>query len=253
MTITAVKKSIARFDPVSSHPVDESERHYSAVHFPFAQRLLYDMPQVVSYHTNRVLRQYDLCGGWNQRPTAWRFVLLVFDAGRGLEFTREINELITQDHLNCLKSLRSCGVEETTVLDRLSGQTTLGKYLIEFDRAPSVGAVEADARLGAITEGLLEHFRDAFGTRLIRSNRVSVEGEAEAVREPGQRSTGRVLPETDKHAYLEIYVDDTNWGDDVFARSDVRALLREPCFSTLAVYHVEERCGIDRRQLAGEG
>lgn len=244
-------KSIARFDPVTTHPVEESERHYREVHFPWAQRMLRERPQVLTYHTNRVLRQYDLRAAWNQRPTAWRFVLLTFEPGRGLELDGDTAELIARDHPNCLRNLRSCPVEETLLLDRRCGQTSLQKYLVELDRAPGVTADEADHRLDVLVDGLLGHLDRAFGARLVRRNRVLGEGATVPVVEEGQRGTGELRPETDKHAYLELYFDDTAWGDELFARTEVRALLRDRCFSTLETYHVEERCGLDRRSTTG--
>jgi hypothetical protein len=128
-------KSISRFNPVSTLALEECERHYTEVHFPFARQLLRGKPQVVSYHTNRVLRQYDINGGWRQRPTAWRFVILRFEEGRSLEVSEEERRLIADDHLNCLRDLRSCPVAEEDVIDRCRNQTAMAKYLFEFDRS----------------------------------------------------------------------------------------------------------------------
>ena len=247
VALREVSKSISRFLPVTTQPPEESERHYSQVHFPWAQRLLAEREQVLTYHTNRVLRQYDQTGGFARRPTAWRFVLLTFEPGRGLELDADTAERIAQDHPNCLRALRATPVESSLVLDRLDGQPVLAKYLIELDRAEQTPQEQADRRIEELVDGLAQRLEDAAGFRSLWSNRVLGEAEAEAVVEEGQRVTGQLLPDTDKCAYLEVYFDDTSFGDQFFARDEVLGLLENPSFATLAVYHVEERCGLDRR------
>lgn len=239
-------KSIARFDPVSAHPVEESEHHYVEVHARWARRRLREFPAVRSYHTNRVLRQYDMLGGWRQRPTAWRFVVLRFD-GERIGFTPADSALIARDHLNCLRDLRSCVVEERVLHDERRDQTAFEKYLFEYDRSPDVTREEADKSLDAIVDRVVPAARDAFGLRLLVLNRVLAESEALPSREPGQVPTGRLLPETTKHAYMEWYFDHQEWGDDFFAVDDVRRALQEAPFAVANGYHVQEKCGLDRR------
>lgn len=242
-----MSKSISRFLPVSTQPPEESERHYSQVHFPWAQRLLAEREQVRTYHTNRVLRQYDQTGRFARRPTAWRFVLLTFEPGRGLELDPATAERIAQDHPNCLRALRATPVEPTLILDRVDGQTVLAKYLVELDRAAETSPEEADLRLKVMIDRLASRLDGTPGFRSLSSNRVLGEARTEAVVEEGQRVIGQLLPGTDKCAYLELYFDDLSFGDRFFARDDVLELLEDPTFAMLAVYHVEERCGLDRR------
>jgi hypothetical protein len=99
-----------------------------------AQDLLRPMPTLLSYHTNRAVAQADVNGGWSQRPRAWRFVVLRFAPGETLAFTPEQNEMVAEDHVNCLYRLRSCEVDENVVLDRVDGQLALAKFMIEADR-----------------------------------------------------------------------------------------------------------------------
>ena len=239
-------KGIGRFDPVSTHPPEESERHYVEVHTRWARHRLRQMPEVESYHTNRVLRQYDIRGGWGQRPTAWRFVVLRYD-GPGIGFTPADRAKIANDHLNCLKNLRSCVVDEETLIDRRCGQTVLEKYLFEYDRSPEMAPAEADEHLSDLVRTLVDLAGDTFGLRLVLLDRVVAEAEALPSREPGQVPTGRLLEETTKHAYLELYFDQQEWGDDFFARPDVRAALQDVPFAVANGYHVHEGCGLDRR------
>ena len=239
-------KSIARFDPVSTHPVEESERHYVEVHARWARQRLRQLPAVLSYHTNLVMRQYDMRGDWRQRPTAWRFVVLRFE-GERLGFTPVDSALVARDHLNCLRDLRSCVVDERVLLDQRRGQTTFEKYLFEYDRSPDVTPGEADMALDVLVDCVVPAARDAFGLRLLVLNRVLAESEALPSREPGQVPTERLLPETTKHAYLEWYFDHQEWGDDFFAAHNVRRALQDAPFAIANGYHVHEACGLDRR------
>ena len=244
--VGSVTKTIGRIEPLSTQPVEESERHYVEVHTRWARHRLRQLPEVTAYHTNRVLRQYDIRGGWAQRPSAWRFVILRFEGPR-ISFTPEDRATIARDHLNCLKNLRSCVVDEQVLLDQRSGQTAFEKYLFEYDRAPDTSREQADADLDALLRSLLDLADGAFGLRLVALNRVVAEAEALRADEPGQVPTGRLLDDTTKLAYLEIYFDQQEWGDDFFARDDVGATLRSGSFEVANGYHVHEACGMDRR------
>ncbi len=140
-------KSIGRFDPTPSRTLEECERHYTRVHVRMAQDLLRPVPSLLSYHTNRAVAQADVNGGWNQRPRAWRFVVLRFTPGATLVFTPQQNEMVAQDHVNCLYRLRQGDVDEHVLLDRLDRQLALAKFMIEADRAPGWTS-KASGRLG---------------------------------------------------------------------------------------------------------
>lgn len=244
---SSLGKSISRFLPVTTHPVEESERHYVEVHFPWAQRLLRAQPQVQTYHVNRAVRQYDQLGRFRRRPSAWRFVLLTFDEGRNLQFDVRTSNAIAQDHPNCLRDLRGTPVEESVVRSRLDGQTALAKYLIEVDRTTATPQADAVRGFESFTDALAERLDAVADFRLLRLNRVLAEAATAPVVEPGQRTTGEMLPETTKTGYVEVYFDDAYAGDDFFARRDVLELFDDARFATMAAYHVEERCGLDRR------
>lgn len=240
-------KVVGRFDPLASLPLAECERHYTEVHFPFAQRQLRTMPHVVTYHTNRVTAELDLAGGWRQRPRAWRFVLLRFQPGRALGFPPDVAEAVAQDHRNVLSNLRSYQVREDVRLDRLTGQTALAKYLFEVDRDPAVPAQESADRLAAGIGRLRDLAADAYGLRLLTADWVLSERAATPIDEPGQRPSPVPLPSTDRLAYLELYADAEEWAEQWLATPDVRAVLRDPFFPSFAGYRVEERCGLDTR------
>ncbi len=162
-------KVIGRFDPTPSRTPEECERHYTQVHVRMAQDLLRPMRSLVSYYTNRAVAQADVTGGWEQRPRAWRFVVLRFAPGETLAFTAEQNEMVAQDHVNCLYRLRSCEVEETVLLDRVDGQLTLAKFMIEADRAPGVDPEQAWRVFTDLAERVRAAMDGAFGARTLIS------------------------------------------------------------------------------------
>ena len=208
-----MSKAIGRFDPTPSRTPEECERHYAQVHVRMAQDLLRPMPSLLSYHTNRVVAQADITGGWGQHPRAWRFNMLRFAPGQTLAFTDEQNEMVARDHVNCLYRLRHCEVEETVLLDRLSGQTALAKFLLEADRPPSAGPDQAWAAFSALAERVQAAMDGAFGARALVVNRVLTELECEPVDVEGQRPVG-VLDETTRVGYLEAYFDHPRWGEE---------------------------------------
>jgi len=236
-------KMISRFDPSAHTTLEEAERHYSRVHFPFACNLLSNMRHIRTYHTNRVIRELDIAGGWGQRPTAWRFVLLTFEEDRSLEFDQTTVNYIAQDHLNFLRNLRSSMVTETVPLDRLTGQPTLVKYLIEIDCLPDDEC--PSQALAAFEAQVLELAEPREELRQVKLNRIDCELEAEAMEEPGQRSTDRLLSGTNKVGFIEIYADDFHWSDTFFQNDKMSRLLRNTPFR-ISVRAVEERCGLDR-------
>ena len=143
-------KVIGRFDPTPSRTPEECERHYTQVHVRMAQDLLRPMPSLLSYYTDRAVAQADVNGGWNQRPRAWRFVVLRFTPGETLAFTAEQNEMVAQDHVNCLYRLRSCDVDENVLLDRVGRPAGAGQV---HDRGGPSRGRRCRRRLGCVQRG----------------------------------------------------------------------------------------------------
>jgi hypothetical protein len=243
-----VAKAIGRFDPTPSRTPEECERHYTQVHVRMAQDLLQQMPSVLSYHTNRVVAQADVTGGWGQLPRAWRFNMLRFAPGETLAFSPEQNEMVAQDHTNCLYRLRHCDVEETVLLDRVGGQTALAKFLLEADRPAPVAPDQAWESFSALAQRVLAVMDGAFGARALYLNRVLSELECEPVDVEGQRPVG-VLAETTRVGYLEAYFDHRRWGEEalgVLARD--AGLGRVPGLTSVNLLRVEEEAALDVRQ-----
>lgn len=243
-------KSITQFLPLRALPVEECERHYVEVHVPFAQAALRELPNVVTYHTNRVDRQLDISGGWHQRPTSWRFVLLQYEEGTRVGFSREQVRTIELDHENCLRRLQRCTVEEEIAVDRRCGQRQMTKYLVAVDRRvePALPApADVEAELEQLTGILRRSVDEEFGGRLMVVNRVVDEAESKPGREEGQRGTDRLLPSTDKLAFIEVYFDDATWGDAAIGRMFHEGGFRSRTLD-IDVFQVDERCGLDRRQ-----
>jgi hypothetical protein len=242
-----VAKAIGRFDPTPSRTPEECERHYTQVHVRMAQELLRPMPSLLSYHTNRVVAQADVTGGWGQLPRAWRFNLLRFAPGEALAFTPEQNEMVARDHVNCLYRLRHCDVEETALLDRLGGQTATAKFLLEADRPASVDPEQAWASFSALAERMHAAMDGAFGARALYVNRVLNELECEPVDVEGQRPVG-VLDETTRVGYLEAYFDHVRWGEEalgLLARDGGLGALDD--LVGVSLFRVEEEAPLDNR------
>lgn len=240
-------KRIAHFLPLAALPAEESDRHYREVHTPFARRLLREAEQVVSYHTAKVTAELDLAGGWRQRPRAFRFIVMRFLPGRSLELPEDVHERIVQDHRSCLRELRSFAVSEQVLVDRLRGQTSLVKYVLELDRRADTSPADADRHLAERLAGLAEQVDRAFGLRQVLVDRVEGEAATEAVDEPGQRPLGRQLPDTRRHAFVEFYADHPEWAEEWFALPAVDRVLRDPWWERARCYRVAEECGLDRR------
>ncbi|MGX4694851.1 hypothetical protein [Streptomyces sp. JNUCC 63] len=240
-------KTVSHFLPLPTVTADEADQHYLQVHTRFARHFLREMEQVVSYHINRAVAEYDLVGGWAQRPHAFRFIVMRFLPGRGLELPEQLRELIVQDHRNFLCDLRPFRVREEVVLDRLNGQTALEKYVFELDRPDGADPEEASAHLRERMAVLAEEASRAFGIRQILVDHVESEGATEPVDEPGQRTLPGTLPATSRQAFVELYFDQREWAEDWFARPAVRGVLQDRYWQPIRGYRVKELCGLDRR------
>ncbi len=237
-------KVIGRFDPTPSRTPEECERHYIQVHVRMAQDLLRPMPSLLSYYTNRAAAQADVNGGWKQRPRAWRFVVLRFTAGETLAFTAEQNEMVAQDHVNCLYRLRSCDVDESVLLDRVDGQLALTKFMLEADRAPGVDAGDAWSAFSRLTDRVHAEVGGAFGVRRLIANRVLNEVECEPLEVEGQRPIG-LLDETTRVGYIEAYFDHARWGAEALGPLVARGALRDPRLVDVNLLRVDELAPLD--------
>jgi hypothetical protein len=239
-----VGKSIGRFDPTPSRTPEECERHYTQVHVRMAQDLLRPMPSLLSYHTNRAVAQADVNGGWKQRPRAWRFVVLRFTPGETLAFSPEQNEMVAQDHTNCLYRLRQGDADEHVLLDRVDRQLALAKFLIEADRAPGVHADTAWDVFNALADRVRGVMDGAFGARRLILNRMLNEVECEPLDVEGQRPIG-LLEDTTRVGYIEAYFDHARWGEEALNVIAASGALRDPALQDVNLLRVEEAAALD--------
>ena len=239
-------KTISHFLPVSTRSRGECDRHYMEVHTRFARRFLREMDDVVAYHVGLATAEYDLSGDWRQEPRAFRFIVMRTTGGP-LRLPPELGEVIAQDHRNFLRELRQFSVEEQVLVDELRGQTALVTYLFEFDRAGTDDPAEARRRLDAGMARLRDEAAHAFGLRLLVVNRVLDERATEPIDEPGQRPLPRLLPETTKQAFVELWFDQQEWAEEWFRRPAVRAVLQDRAWALARGYRIDESCGLDRR------
>jgi hypothetical protein len=239
-----VGKSIGRFDPTPSRTPEECERHYTQVHVRMAQDLLRPMPSLLSYHTNRAVAQADVTGGWNQRPRAWRFVVLRFTPGATLAFTPEQNEMVAQDHVNCLYRLRQGDVDERVLLDYIDRQLALAKFMIEADRAPGVDGEVAWDVFSGLADRVRRVMEGAFGARRLIVNRVLNEVECEPVDVEGQRPIG-LREDTTRVGYIEAYFDHARWGQEALSGLVAQGALRDPALRDVNLLRVDEQAALD--------
>ena len=237
-------KSIGRFDPTPSRTPEECERHYTQVHVRMAQDLLRPVPSLLSYHTNRAVAQAYVTGGWNQRPRAWRFVVLRFTPGETLAFTPEQNEMVAQDHVNCLYRLRQGDVDEHVLLDRVDRQLALAKFMLEADRAAGVEADAAWAAFSALADRLRGVMDGAFGARRLIVNRVLNEVECEPMDVEGQRPIG-LLEDSTRVGYIEAYFDHARWGEEALGGLVAEGALRDHALVDVNLLRVEELAPLD--------
>jgi hypothetical protein len=212
-----------------------------------AQELLRPMPALLSYHIGRAVAQADVNGGWKMRPRAWRFVALRFAEGENLAFTPEQNEMVAQDHVNCLYRLRSCDAEETVLFSRLDGQTATAKFMLEADRPESVDPEQAWNSFSELADRVSTAMYGAFGARALFLNRILNEVECEPLDVEGQRPIG-LLEQTTRVGYIEAYFDHPRWGEEalgVLARDG--ALGRVPDLVDVNLLRLEEQAALDVR------
>jgi hypothetical protein len=243
-------KRILQFQPSALRPLEECEQHYLDVHSSWAVRTFQGMDALVGYHTNLMLRQWDIQGGFGRRPDVWRFAEMRSRPGEPFEFAPGTTEMLSDDHQNFLSHLRRFDVEERTWLDRRAGRLTSAKYVVVLDRPAGVSEAEAPQRVEDVVTAWRDLLADAYGARLLVEDRVLLERENVAMREPGQRPTGRVVEDGRRLAYLSAYFDDQVWGDAFFARPETREALAGAGFAagSFAGYHVLERAPHDRRR-----
>ena len=239
-----LKKKISRLAPAGDR--DESERHYMVVHHTFARdqfrRVATD---VIGYHANRAVGQFDLNGRFRERPDAWRFVVTRWESrdSHTVGFMNEtLRNLFYADRPNCIGSVAACDVEEEVMVDRMTGQTSLVKYLFryapqQFGDRETFDSYYRSKHLPA----LLEALATTAGVRLFVTNRVLREAEL-ADREDGTMEyTGAYLDRPSTYVYEEYYFDHDGLGDDFFSSEAALALLRDSPYGRVLGYLVEVR------------
>jgi hypothetical protein len=209
-----------------------------------AQDLLRPMPSLLSYHTSRAVAQADVNGGWNQRPRAWRFVVLRFTPGETLAFSPEQNDMVAQDHVNCLYRLRQGDVDEHVLLDHIDRQLALAKFMIEADRAPGVDGEAAWDVFSDLADRVRRVMEGAFGARRLIVNRVLNEVECEPLDVEGQRPIG-LREDTTRVGYLEAYFDHARWGEEALSGLVAQGALRDPALVDVNLLRLDEHAPLD--------
>jgi hypothetical protein len=247
-------KRISRFLPSERCTRDQADAHYENVHHRFAMRMFRDhAPTVRLYAINHAVAQRDLAGTFQQRPHAWRFVILDVDErgaapdSGGKEWLPQWAERsIVLDHTNFLREVRPFEVEPTEIVDRRNGQTSLVKILVECGATAAESTAAAESAYDRFWSAVAEN-GDAFGLRLAVGNRALREAEMMSVLEPGQAYTGRYLESTTMTGFGELYFDHSVWAEEFFRIPAISETLRPSEGVDLGVYAVRELVGVDRR------
>jgi hypothetical protein len=251
--VTKLQKTIARFEPVAALGEAACERHYRRVHLPLARRPLGSVETIRRYSTWHVRAQYDAAGGWNLAPRAWRFATQLFHdpaASTGeaaTAFPANVRNTLAEDHRNCLSRLRRFDVEDRTLRDLFGDQRTGQGYVFEYERSDGDDPVSARLAFGELASAAVDRLEGAPGLRRVVSNTVRAEAESEALDEPGQRLTGKLMPSTLMVGYLEVTFDHSSYGRAVFATEGVRQVLQSREFADSNGYEIVEEVGFDKR------
>ncbi|HEY1690419.1 MAG TPA: hypothetical protein VGF95_16320 [Solirubrobacteraceae bacterium] len=244
-------KTITRMQPYAEDRRAESEDYYLRVHTPFLRRRYRELGVEVVYRTNLVLAQWDHLGGWAHPIDTWRFVQrdiegIGADLSATTEDERQVRRLIERDHLFFVADMTMYSVEERTLWDRLSKQTSLAKYLFELSEGDRP---KHDAKVAAIrlSQALGELAPTLYGLRLLLENRVLCAAEPAALERPGQTFTGRTV-KSEALAIYECYFDNSQWGAEALASAQFVELMHDWGIDTVRGYHVLEEVGVDTRQ-----
>jgi hypothetical protein len=247
-----MRKKFVELLPYDRTDLPAADAHYLDVHFRFAASTFHDVEAVRAYHTNRVVGQLDLTGGFAGQPDTWRFVVTQWDDGGDDHHVgwldARVRELFFADRAGHIAGVRSWEVDEQTVVDRRSGQLTSVKYVLRYPREhhPSADAFwhwyrnEHLPALHALTVA-------APGLRLYLSNAVTREAESRVRADGLSEYTGAYLGDASMRCFEELWFDSELVADRFFRSDGALAVLRDGQMGKVAGYHVEERCGIDRR------
>jgi len=170
--------------------------------------------------------------------------VLRFTPGETLAFTPEQNEMVAQDHVNCLYRLRQGDVDEHVLLDRVDRQLALAKFMLEADRAAGVEADAAWAAFSALADRLRGVMDGAFGARRLIVNRVLNEVECEPMDVEGQRPIG-LLEDSTRVGYIEAYFDHARWGEEALGGLVAEGALRDHALVDVNLLRVEELAPLD--------
>lgn len=158
-------KIVSQLNPLQALPREDCERHYVDVHMRFVRETAVRLPGFLTYHTDRLLRRYDIAGGWSRRPDIWRIAVARFEGDPAAPL-EPMAEGMNEDHRNFLRDYRFFKTAEEKLVDRLRGQTSLAKYTFHIDREPEVPHDEAVRELQPAIDRLAELAAGAFGLRL---------------------------------------------------------------------------------------
>lgn len=251
------QKVVTRFNPPSTHPVEQSEAHYTRVHVPYASAFFQEDPRYLAYYTSRVEAQYSRAGGFDHVRTAWRFVTTYLhdlpEVPGGADATALAPAMLramTRDIPHCLRDLRRCPVDETVVVSPAGQRLGESTFLFEYDAAPGSTPTELDReRLAGVAEWFAGAAAEAPGFRSLVQDLVIEESEAVPLVEDGQAYSGRLMP-SNKVGYLWATFDNDRLGEQFLADPAVALRLLPIEFDHAAGYRLLHQCEFDLRGVS---
>jgi len=245
-----IGKTFTHFQRNPKHTSEECERHYTGSHVPMVRNSMLANPARLSYYVGRVVREFDLNGGWTHPVTLWRYVWchMTVDqkAGAGVDGTNHepvARAAMSRDGAVSFSDLKRTVVEEETLLDRMLPGLAGSYHIFDYVRRADESADSARERLAGIMREANERLQGNLGARLLRINWVTNEGDWQ----PDAGLTGKLRDSSLLVAFVEFMFDDAYWSNMLFSQKDFAFRLLDKDFALARGCDIEVHCVFDRR------
>lgn len=245
-----IGKTFTHFKRNPRYTSEECERHYVGSHVPMVRNAMLASPARLSYYVGRVVREFDLNGGWTHPVTLWRYVWCHMqvdrDAAKGVDGTNHdpvARAAMSRDGAVSFTDLKRTVVEEETLLDRMRPGLAGSYHVFDYARRADESQESARARLRAIVREANDRLEGNIGARLLRINWVTTEGDWQ----PDAGLTGKLRDTTQLVAFVEFLFDDIHWSNMLFSQDDLAFRLLDKDFELARGCDLEVTCVFDRR------
>lgn len=245
-----IGKTITHFQANPKYSEPECDRHYVESHIGLVRASMLANPDRLSYYVGKVVREFDLNGGWSHPLTLWRYVWchMVVDqsAAPGVDGSNHdpvSRVAMSRDGAVSFTDLKRTIVTEETLLDRQMPGVGGRYYLFDYVRRADDPEETARARVEEILKLAQDGMKDNIGASLLRVNWVEIEGDWQ----PTDGLTGKLRESTQMVAFVELGFDDDYWADRFFRAEGLAQRLLDPAFEIARGCEIETGCVFDRR------